>query len=859
MLLEGVAYVARQGSRNGKIGDFAIEVAMQPGGFGAPLITGRFADTEERQLLFFEAPVGARYLRLVALSPLDVGLPFAAVAELQPIRSVPGRSAKEELASNARAVEAPAGPLADEVKAFARATWESVTLPHTAILEPRTGNTRQWQGMCMYRRQLSIPTELSGRQLILEFEAAMQVADVWLGDKHLARHSGGYTPLHIDITASATPGQPQVLTVLLDNRDAPEVPPGKPVDTLDFNYWSGLYRDVHLTAKAPLHVTDPALSGTVAGGGVRVSFRDVSRTAAKVEVVTEVANTGGTSAEFHIRQELLSPGGEIVATYLGPTLALAPGAKASASATLEVTAPKLWSPASPSLYRLITRVLEGSLEVDRVQTRIGIRWFELSRERGFVLNDEPLALTGTNRHQEFPWIGNAAPDNLSLRDMKKIKAAGFNLVRLGHYPQDPSVLAACDELGLLVIDPIPGWQHFSASPRFIERTERDIRDMIRRDRNHPSVLLFEVILNESSPPTEWKDMAVRTAHEELPGPQCFTSGDRYGYDGWDVPYNDWTGDNTRPNNSTKPSLIREYGDYEFGGGNSTTRRTRAASEAEQLIATWNVVWSHNRNRSQLPWTIGDANWVMFDHNRGCAPSLSSCGNSDIVRLPKFAYGFFQSQRDPQTAGAVVHLATFWTPRESPSQVVVFSNCDEVELRLNGRRIARQTPDQGPDTPYRPDHNWGEGPAHPFDGGNAQHLTHPPFTFTGLDFEPGELHAIGDLAGAVVAEDRVATPGEPAALELQADLEGVPLATNDAVFIHARILDAAGEPVPIDNHTVVAIELAGPARLVSPSEVTAVGGVASFMLRTSGEHGSIKLHVTADGLDAGALVLKSHDR
>lgn len=240
---------------------------------------------------------------------------------------------------------------------------------------------------------------------------------------------------------------------------------------------------------------------------------------------------------------------------------------------------------------------------------------------------------------EYPYVGNAISDQAQYRDMYQIRSNGFNIVRLGHYPQATAALDACDELGLLAIEPIPGWQFFNKNPLFISLTHRDVRDMIRRDRNHPSIVMWETTLNESWPPAEWKEGVVKIAHEELPGDQCFTSGDSYGYKGFDVCYNDWEEGFKRPNNSGKPGFIREYYDYEFGGHYSTTRIRRGDGEKAQLQNAWNAQWSHNRYRIYYPKTMGDAVWSMYDYNRGCCDNICYSGVADIFRLPKFSLSF----------------------------------------------------------------------------------------------------------------------------------------------------------------------------------------------------------------------------
>lgn len=339
---------------------------------------------------------------------------------------------------------------------------------------------------------------------------------------------------------------------------------------------------------------------------------------AQVSVQTEVENQAEKVENIILRHTLFEwnrKGGKGRKVQTGAQeVNLRAGEKEEVVQMLTVERPRLWCPEAPNLYLLVTELVENGKVIDREETRIGIRHIEMTREQGFVINGKPLRLVGSNRHMEYPYVGNAISDNAQYRDIYQIRSNGFNIVRLGHYPQDPSVLDACDELGLLAIEPIPGWQFFNKNPLFAELTYRDVRHTIRRDRNHPSVVMWETTLNESWPPKEWKDRAVEVAHEEFPSNQCFTSGDAYGYEGFDVSYNDWEEGFNRPNKTKNPGFIREYYDYEFGGHYSTTRIRRGDGEQAQIQNAWNAQWSHNRYRAYYPWTMGDAVCSMYDYN-----------------------------------------------------------------------------------------------------------------------------------------------------------------------------------------------------------------------------------------------------
>ena len=721
--------------------------------------------------------------------------------------------------------------LKQEFNQLSMGNWEKINLPHTPFVEPLVV-LHQWQGICYYRKILNVSKKEIDKQLWLEFEGAMHLADVWVNGQHLIQHSGGYTPFVVDVTGMLHADRGNEILVRLDNRNNPLIPPGKPLETLDFCYYGGLYRDVNLIVKHPVHITHPIMANEVAGGGIFVTYPYVSKQEAEIKVKTQVSNKVGTQRHLTIRHTLYEWSkkkgrGKKVALVESP-LVLAAGTTQHHTQQFTVNNPKLWYPDSPALYVLRTEVMDGRKVTDCEDTRIGIRRIEMTREKGFVINDKPLKLEGSNRHQEYPYVGNAISDQAQYRDMYQIRDNGFNTVRLGHYPQDPSVLEACDELGLLVIEPIPGWQFFNKAQGFVDHTYKDIRDLIRRDRNHPSVIMWETTLNESWPPKSWKDQAVRIAHEEFPGDQCYTSGDTYGYDGFDVCYNDWREGYNRPNTTSKPGFIREYYDYEFGGHYSTTRVTRGDGDYALMQNAWNAQWSHNRYRAYYPWTIGGAVWSMYDYNRGCCDNICYSGLADLFRLPKFGLLYFRTQMKEGTftpAGPMtyeVFINSHWLEGSSDT-LQVYGNVDEVKLQLNGRVIARQYPDDKPST--------SEYVSRP-DGGNAENIDFPPFTFFNVNWERGELKAIGYKDGKAVAEHVVRTPGAVEAMDITYFESGVSASCRDLLIVYVNLKDLQGTGCFGENNREVKLEVLQGGELRGPATIKADAGVASFLVATT---------------------------
>lgn len=708
-------------------------------------------------------------------------------------------------------------------------TWEAVTLPHTARIEALVAgkDAPQWQGLCWYRKQFTVPAAASNQIAILRFEGAMNAAEIWVNGQSAGKFMGGYLPYVMDVTRLLQPGATNTVAVRLDNRDNPVTGP-KPLADLDFNLYGGLYRGASLTFKDTLHITDSILANEPASGGIFVTFPAVSKDAATVRIQTHLRNSGNQSRAFTLRTTLIDADGKAVVTLTTTPASLAANSAQQFTQEFQIPQPHLWWPAAPHLYRVHSEVVADGRVVDEHQTRLGIRHLEITRD-GIRINGGKMFLRGSNRHQEYPHIGNALSDAAQYRDARKIKEAGFDYVRLSHYPQSPAFLDACDELGLVVMNCLMGWQYFGKDPAFAELKYQECRQLIRRDRNHPSVILWEVSLNESDMPKAFIAKTHAIAHEEFPGDQMFTCGWTRGYDVFIQ---------ARQHGGCRkitdiPCVVSEYGDWEYFAQNAgleqgkwkdlkpaerSSRQLRGDGEVRLLQQALNFQEAHNDNLKTA--AFADGLWVMFDYNRGYAPDIEASGVMDIFRLPKPGYWFFRSQRDAteqiagESLGPVIFIANLNTP-ESPKEIRVFSNCDEVELFQNGQRIARQRPDQTRLT---------------------THLRHPPFTFRTANFAAGSLRAVGYLNGKAVTEHDVHTPGEPDTLALAFDPTGRPFAANgkDAIFCRAELRDARGTLIPTNGMSVNFGET-GPTRLVGQNPVATEAGIATVLLESDTIH------------------------
>ncbi|MBK7709646.1 MAG: DUF4982 domain-containing protein [Bacteroidales bacterium] len=746
-------------------------------------------------------------------------------------------------------IKEPARPVSQEFfikEGLKDSLWQKISLPHTANIEPVDSSGIHWQGISWYRKFFIVPEEYSDKSVSLQFDAAMQVAKIYLNGELIQIHNGGYLPFQVKLDGKIRFGEQCCILLELDNGDNPLVPPGKPLAGLDFNYYSGIYRNVTLLIKDKLHISDPVEANRVAGGGIMINYSEVTRESAEINIQADIVNKDSASRKAFLEFSLLSSDG--ISVMSGKSdISEVPGSGYSRfSHRLIVKNPRLWSAEEPELYLLKVRVLSDGQPVDSISEEIGIRTMSVSPKDGLVLNGQKIMLYGTNRHQAYPYIGNALSDNAQYRDAVKIKQAGFNFVRCSHYPQSPAFLKACDRLGIFVLDPMPGWQ-FIGNDEFQNNSINDVHQMVRRDRNHPSVIMWEPSLNETDMPRQFMERAHQAVHEELPFKDVYTCG--WVDDVYDIyiparqhanpPYY-WNRYST-----TRPILTAEYGDWEYyamnAGFNQTafsglkseersSRQLRGFGQRRLLQQAINYQESHNDNLNGN--SIGDANWLMFDYKRGYAPDIESSGIMDIFRIPKFAFYFYKSQA--LNAEPMIFIANYWNDSLF-KDVKVYSNCDEVELSINGKAISRQKPDRDQ---------------------LSANLEHPPFTFSVPVFSPGILEAKGFIGGKEVVKAERRTPGKPAKIELSSDLSGVDLVSgkNDIVFIYASVKDADGIVIP-DAVLPVGFSVEGDASLIGDNPRKAEAGISSILLKAGNKPGDIKLTARSEGLMPEELIIR----
>ena len=731
--------------------------------------------------------------------------------------------------------------------------WEKVTLPHTARLESKVV-VSQFQGDCVYRKSFYCPLK-KDEKAFLYFEGVMMTAAVYLNGTWMSTHEGGYLPFTVDLTPKLKSGK-NVLEVRVNNEDNPQVPPGKPLKELDFNYYGGIYRNVKLIKTNEIHITDAVHENIPGSGGVFVNFNSFKASTAKAQILVHVKNESNESAKIRVETTITDGKGYSNRT-ISTTNELAGNTSQQVKSDVNIANAELWSPSHPFLYDMTVRVYKDNKLVDEQHQKVGVRFFEL-KDDGFYLNGSKYELSGTNRHQEYPYVGYALSDNANWRDAVMIKNAGFNFVRLSHYPQSESFLDACDELGLIVMDCLPGWQ-FMGDSTFQVNVKQNLRDMVRRDRNRTCVLFWENSLNETwmEPPFTKELNAI--LDEEMPFYSISCSWiDDPSYDLFiparqhakaPVYWNSYQ-------NGTKHILVAEYGDWEYYAQNAgfqqstfsdlkeeerTSRQLRSDGEKRLLQQAFNFQEASNSNH-QGKQIIGEANWLMFDYNRGYSPDLESSGIADIFRIPKFAYDFYKNQvshldslRDPRLeSGYNLSIATFWTP-DSPLNVTIFSNAEEVELYLNDSLIGRQKPTIN---------------------SFSDHLNHPPFHFQVSKFVPGKLTAVGYANNKEVAFRQVFTPGIPNGMNLDVVTEGIPISKDqmDLVFVRAFVISDETIVPTAEEEITFKIIKGKNATLIGENPVKSEAGIASILLKTEGFHDEIQIEASSPKLGTIFFIL-----
>ncbi len=694
-----------------------------------------------------------------------------------------------------------------EAKDFDDSKFETVVVPHTNTKLPWHGfDEKNYEFVSIYRRHFKLPPEARGKHVFVDFEGVMTASTVWINGVRLGEYKGGYTPFSFELTSHVDFDKENVLAVAVDSTERADIPPfGYEIDYLTFG---GIYREVSIRIVPAVFIEN-----------IFVKPKDVL-TKPTLDVDCFLQHLEASSTPLTIEVELRD--GDSV---LAKASQKVPASGASADPVVHtvhfdnLSGIKLWSFEQRNLYSVRVRVLRGSQAVDEDSRRFGFRKAEFT-DHGFELNGKVIKLRGLDRHQTFPFVGQAMPGRPQRRDAQILRdKLKCNIVRTSHYPQSRHFLDACDEIGLLVLEEIPGWQHIGDENWKLISID-NVRRMVRRDWNHPSIILWGVRINESKDDHDFYTRTNALSHQLDPTRQ--TGGIRYLYESEfleDVfTMNDF-GWPLRPPNHPR------YLNTEFVGH---TYPTKTIDNVERL--TEHTI-RHARIHDQLasnPQYAGGIGWCAFDYNThgdfGSGDRICYHGVTDIFREPKPAAGFYKSQCDPSEE-VVLESAFHWARGDESigfSKAVICSNCDHVKLYIGDQLVTEADPDRT----------------------QFAHLRYAPFVISlkELFHKWGDLRLEGYIGGKLAITKRYSGKGVDHEFLVLPDDTQLAADGADTTRVVLRVTDEFGNIRPFANDAI-SLKVDGPAEIIGDNLFALVGGTGAIWLRAKEQAGKVQLTAT----------------
>jgi beta-galactosidase len=759
---------------------------------------------------------------------------------------------------------------------FADTSWKEVDLPHDwsiegRITEPGVARTASLpMGIGWYRKHFNVPASYNGRKVSIQFDGVYQLSEVWINGQYLGKRPYGYIGFSYDLTPHLKYGGENVIAVKADNSHQPN------------SRWytgSGIYRHTWLLATGPVHVAE---------WGTFVTTPAVNMDSAIVQVKIRVQNEGQSAVECRLTSTIVDRDGNV-----------AEGAQPSEAKTIpangeyefvqqiRVDQPNLWSIENPYLYTLRTSVMGGGS--DSYDTVFGIRKVEFDVDKGFLLNGKHVKLNGVCLHHEAGSVGAAVPERVWERRLEILKAMGCNSVRTCHNPYAPEFIELCDKMGFMVMNEVfDEWKQnktpYGYGPYFDEWSERDVTSFVRRDRNHPSVLLWsagnEIGEQVAVNGVEMVKRMVGLFHREDPTRPVTMGCDRIAADlgGREVgtppeflAVLDVVGYNyvDRRNKRAETCYSDDRHAYPkrlfIGTENCSMGGTRGeywwllpptpgvnARRYEHRETDFEQLWKFTRI---YDYVSGDHMWSGIDYVSETGWSSTPSGVLDTCGFPKDGYFFCQSQ---WTDKPVLHLLPHWNWKGKEGSVIpvlCYTNCDTVELFVNGESYGLQS-------------YWFPrvGRGGPVARQNIPRTTSDLHLAWTVPYQPGTLKAVGTKDGKVVLEVEVATTGEPAAIELSVDRDAIVADRRDVAHVTVRILDAQGRVVPIANNEVT-FAIQGEGKIIGVdngnpdshedfkgARTKAFNGLCLATVQSTAKAGRIQLTATAPGLKSSSVAI-----
>ena len=744
-----------------------------------------------------------------------------------------------------------------QAAAFDDSSWTGLSVPHDwSISLPFNQNSPAGSGggyldggVGWYRKSFDLPSSSSGQRLFVQFDGVYMDSTVWLNGTQICARPYGYSSFECELTANAKLGASNTLAVRVNN-------------TLPSSRWysgSGIYRHVWLKTVNPVRV---AYTGT------RVTTPQVSATSASVDIAVSVQNSATTDQTVTVASSLRDAAGTEVAQATSPAKVIAAGKSAEVTQMATLANPKLWSITAPALYSVVTTVSVDNAVVDTYTTPFGVRSFAFDANTGFSLNGKSMKINGVCLHHDLGSLGAAVNTRAIEKRLQLLKEMGVNAIRTSHNPPAPELLDLADRLGFLVMDEAFDMWYGSKTDhdysRFFKQwATTDITDMVARDLNHPSIIIWSIgnEIPQAADQTAAQQLitAVKSKDQTRAIAQAFASwafgegtagledivGINYAadlYDSLHKSHPSW-----KLFASESSSAFRSRGIYNNDNTQATSYDTNVAGWGASSEKSWTDV-------NTRAWVAGEFIWTGVDYIGEPTPyewpaKSSYFGAIDTANFPKDIYYFYQSRWN-YDGPPMVHVVpmdwTSWTPGKAV-QVFVYSNAESVELFLNGKSLGSKTVD-----PVA---------GHP----NSGHL------LWSVPFETGTLQAKATKSSSVVATDTVQSAGAAASLTLKVDRSKIDADGHDLAFVEVDVMDAQGVLVPQANNkidfaldgagTLVGVDNGDPISHESyqAKSRSAFSGKALAIVQSSTTPGTITLKATSGALKGASVTINTSAR
>ncbi|MDR3709708.1 MAG: beta-galactosidase GalA [Capsulimonadaceae bacterium] len=722
-------------------------------------------------------------------------------------------------------------------------TWRIVHLPHDYIVEGPIDNPADYGhgGYTLrpawYRKTFTLPATDKGKSVWIDFDGVYRDASVYLNGQLIGKHPSGYASFRYDLTNTIRFGAPNVLAVRVNPR-------------LHEGWWyegGGIYRHVWLNIASKLHI---APWGTFVSAKLPEPGPDGLAASAKVTIETNVAPLT-TVEPYTLVSKVFDSAGKVVAQ--SETKAKSGATAPKIEQTVTVAHPRLWSLETPYLYQVVSTILVNGQTADQVATPFGIRTIRWDADKGFFLNGKSVKIKGFCNHQDFAGVGIAVPDTLEAWRVAKLKAMGANGWRMSHNPPTPELLDACDKLGMLVMDETRHLGDATGAKSSINTPYTDLyelKSMIQRDRNHPSIVLWSMCNEEGIQGTPQAAaifqamMDVVHRYDTTRPISCAMNGGWFDEAGI-ASVEDLLGVNYSYGVYDKfHALHPKMPIYGSESASTVTTRGEYATDAQKgFVTSYNMTDGSWKPVGSRQFVAGSFAWTGFDYKGETSPFKwpnihSNFGVLDMCGFPKDNYWYYQSWWLDKP---IIHIMPHWNWAGKEGQnirVIVFSNCSSVELFLNGASLGAK------DVPFLGHLEWS------------------------VPYQSGVLEARGITGGKVIIADRVETTGTPASLRLTADRTTLTADSEDVIPVEVDVLDARGRIVPTASNRI-AFTVTGPAQIAGAgngnpvdhepdtgSQRDAFNGKALVVVRSTDNAGPIVLTATADGLAAATLDLSA---